>query len=361
MIDLMNAPRRLVATACLVLAACPWLAAAQSAAPVRIATPSLGTVADVLTLTGTVTSARAAALSPRVSGLVRAVHVDAGSEVRAGDVLIELDDALARLELERVKAAVDEGRIRLEEAERVRNEARRLVADRNIPKSQADAAEAEVRIAAAAVARLAAERRQQEEVVARHRLLAPFAGVVAQKRTEAGEWVATGTPVLDLVAVDDTRVDVQAPQELYEDLRAGARVSVHLDALPGEPLDGRIAAVVPVKDPASRTFLVRVQVPEGGDRLTPGMSARVAFQLDRSRGALTVPRDAVIRQPDGSALVWVVVDEGGRSVSAPRPVELGRPVGDRIEIRSGLDPDARVVTHGNETLREGRPVSIVER
>ena len=357
----MHATRQFATTICLVLAAWPWAAGAQDAAPVRVAKPAVGTVADVLTLTGTVTSARAAALSPRVSGLVSKVRVDAGSVVEAGDVLIELDDALARLELERVKAAVDEGRIRLEEAERVRDEARRLVADRNIPKSQADAAEAEVRIAAAAVARLAAERRQQEEIVARHRLLAPFAGVVSQKRTEAGEWVATGTPVLDLVAVAETRVDVQAPQELYEDLRKDGRVAVSLDALPGDALDGRIAAIVPVKDPASRTFLVRVVVPDDGGQLTPGMSARVAFQLDRSRGALTVPRDAVIRQPDGSALVWVVVDEGGRSVAAPRPVELGRPVGNTIEIRSGLDPQALVVTHGNETLREGRPVRIVER
>jgi len=345
----------------LLLAALSAQVRAQDAAPVRVVPPQVGTVADVLTLTGTVTSARAAELSPRVSGLVARVHVDAGSRVAAGDVLIELDAALARLELERVKAAVHEGRIQREEAERVRDEARRLVADRNIPKSQADAAEAEARLAAAAVARLEAEQRQQEEVVARHRLLAPFDGVVARKRTEAGEWVATGTPVLELVAVEDVRVDVQAPQERYDDLRRGVSVEVRADAMPGHTLEGRVAAVVPVKDPASRTFLVRVEVPENDAELTPGMSVNVSFRLDRSRGAITVPRDAVIRQPDGSALVWVVIEEGGRRVAAPRRVELGRPMGDTIEVRSGLERDATVVVRGNETLREGEPVRILDR
>jgi multidrug efflux pump subunit AcrA (membrane-fusion protein) len=89
------------------------------------------------------------------------------------------------------------------------------------------------------------------------------------------------------------------------------------------------------------------------------MSASVAFRLERSQSALTIPRDAVIRQPDGSALVWVVVENGGRSVAAPRPVELGRPLGEAIEVRSGLDGEARVVVRGNELLREGSAVRIL--
>lgn len=325
----------------------------------RVVRPELGTVSDSLTLTGTVTSARVAALSPRVSGLVARVYVDAGSRVQAGDLLIELDDALARLELERVKAAQEEGRIRLEEARRLRDEAVRLVADRNIPRSQADTAEAEVRIAAATLVRLEAESRQQDELVVRHRLVAPFAGVVGRKLTEAGEWVATGTSVLELVALDQIRVDVQVPQEHYDELKQGARVEVRADALPQQVFAGKLATVVPVKDPASRTFLARIAVTDAGEQLTPGMSARVVFELDRSRGALTIPRDALIRQPDGSALLWVVVEEEGRNIAAPRPVVLGRSIGNAIEVRSGLEADARVIVRGNEALREGRSVRIV--
>jgi RND family efflux transporter MFP subunit len=344
---------------CLLLVSGPFVAAAEVPAPVRIAQPETEQIHEALTLTGTVTARRAAALSTRVSGLVVRVEVDAGSRVAAGDALLELDSALARLELERVAAALEEGRIRQAEAERLRSEARRLAADGNVPKSQVDTAEAEVRIAAAAVSRLEAERRLQQEIVARHRLIAPFAGVVSRKLTESGEWVETGTPVLELVAVDDVRVDVQAPQERFDEIEPGSRAEVRTDAVPGRVFAGEVAAIVPVKDPMSRTFLVRVTVPEGARALTPGASALVEFRLVRPRGVMTVARDAVVRQPDGSALVWVVVTQREGTVAAPRRVELGRPVGDAIEIRAGLDGDARVIVRGNETLREGQPVRVL--
>lgn len=333
--------------------------AQEAPSPVTVARPGVGTLPETLRLNGTVTSARVARLSPRVSGLVSRVRVDAGSRVEAGDLLLELDDALARLELERVTAEVDEGQVRLAEAQRLRDEALRLVADHHIPKSQADTVEAELKIVAASVARLKVERRQQAEIVARHRLVAPFPGIVSRKLSEAGEWVDTGTPVLELVATDELRVDVQAPQQRQADLKVGTTATVSADGLPGIEFDGAVAAIVPVKDPASRTFLVRVAVPDAGGRLTPGMSASVEFTLERASGVLTIPRDAIIRQPDGSALVWVIARDGERLTVAPRRVDLGRSIDDAIEVRGGLDPEAEVVVRGNELLREGRAVRIL--
>jgi RND family efflux transporter MFP subunit len=332
---------------------------AQDAAPVRVVQPDQGTAQDVITLTGTVTSARSADLSVRVSGLVKRVLVDAGSRVEKGALLIELDDELARLELERASAEVAEGRIRLDDARRRYDEVLRLVEDKHVPKSQAENVKAELEIAAAGMKRVEVERRQQAERVQRHRLLAPFDGVVSRKLTESGEWVDTGTPVLELVAVDEVRVDVQVPQEQYLNADTPATVEVRTDALPGQVFEGRVAAVVPVKDPSSRTFLVRIDVPEAMGHLTPGMSATVALRLARARGALTIPRDAITRQADGSALVWVIVDQDGRTVAAPRRVELGRPLGDAVEVAAGLDASARVVVRGNELLREGREVRVL--
>lgn len=332
---------------------------AQDAAPVRVVQPDRGAAQDVITLTGTVTSARSADLSVRVSGLVKRVLVDAGIRVEAGELLIELDDELARLELERASAEVAEGRIRLEDARRRYDEVLRLVEDRHVPKSQAENVKAELQIAAAGMKRLEVERRQQTERVQRHRLLAPFDGVVSRKLTESGEWVDTGTPVLELVAVDEIRVDVRVPQEQYLSPDTPVTVEVRTDALPGRSFEGRVAAVVPVKDPSSRTFLLRIDVPEATGHLTPGMSATVALRLGTSRGAVTIPRDAITRQADGSALVWVVVDEDGRSVAAPRRVELGPAVGDSVEVAAGLEASALVVVRGNELLREGREVRIL--
>ena len=108
------------------LMVCNAVSLAQEAAPVSIAQPDVGSAQEVLTLTGTVTSARSAELSARVSGLVKRVLVDAGSRVESGALLIELDDEMARLELERSAAEVTEGRIRLDDAKRRYNEVLRL-------------------------------------------------------------------------------------------------------------------------------------------------------------------------------------------------------------------------------------------
>jgi RND family efflux transporter MFP subunit len=334
----------------------PPEAAAQ--APVTVVTAAPGPVLDRIELTGTVTSERSASLSPRVSGLVAAVRVDAGAAVKVGDVLLELDAELARLALARADAALAEARAQQAEAARLREEARQQVERRLVPETRLHAAEAELRIATAAVDRLQAERRQQAEIVARHTLAAPFPGMVSRKLAEVGEWVETGTPVVELVDTQRLRLDVQAPQERYYQIAPGAPVEVRAGALNGRVFAGRVAAKVPVKDPSARTFLVRVAVEDAGGRLTPGMSAEALFSLRGEGEALVVPRDAIVRQPDGGAAVWVVNGTSPASVSA-RPVRLGRALAGGIEIVSGLEAGERVVLRGNETLREGQPVKVV--
>jgi RND family efflux transporter MFP subunit len=334
----------------------PPEAAAQ--APVTVVTAAPGPVLDRIELTGTVTSERSASLSPRVSGLVSAVKVDAGAAVKAGDVLLELDAELARLALVRADAALAEARAQQTEAARLREEARQQVERRLVPETRLHAAEAELRIATAAVDRLQAERRQQAELVARHTLAAPFPGVVSRKLAEVGEWVETGTAVLELVDPQRLRLDVQAPQERYYQIAPGAPVEVRVGAFNGRVFAGRVAAKVPVKDPSARTFLLRIAVEDAGGRLTPGMSAEARFGLRGEGAALILPRDAIVRSPDGGAAVWVVNGNSPAKVTA-RPVQLGRNLAGGVEIVSGLESGAQVVLRGNETLREGQAVQVL--
>jgi RND family efflux transporter MFP subunit len=332
---------------------------AQEAAPVVVATVTLAPLARELRLTGTVTSERAAALSPRVSGLVSKVHVDAGARVSTGQVLLELDAAIARLALARAQAGLEEARAQLEETQRLYEEAGRLVERGFLPETRLHAAAAERRIAVATAERLQAEQRQQAELVERHRVVAPFSGAVSRRLADAGEWVETGTPVMELVDTQRLRVDVQVPQERYHEIADGTRAQVELDALPGRRLQGAVQARVPVKDPGARTFLARVQI-DGGERLmTPGMSGRVVFALNSGEAVLSVPRDAVVRRADGSTSVWVL-DESGALTVSERKVELSPSLQDMIEVRSGVAAGERVVVRGNETLREGQQVRVVE-
>lgn len=333
---------------------------APAPVPVVLAEARLDHVTEELPLTGTVTARQQAALSPRAAGLVATVHVDAGDHVKTGDKLVTLDSTLAALVVERTQAALAESRALLAESQRLRDESRQLLADNTIATTEAKTREAALTVATAASARLKVEAREAAELLARHTVIAPFDGVVTAKLTDAGEWVATGTPVLRLVTIDQARVDVQIPQERFAEIAADTPVNIHPDARPGTSLPARVTARVPVSDPAARSALVRIEPVDTQARLLPGKSARVVFRLRSATPVLTVPRDALVRRPDGTVNVWIASRSTDDAWSAsPRRVDLGRTFSDLVEIRSGLEPGQQVVIRGNETLRDGQPVRPV--
>lgn len=333
-------------------------ALAQQPAPVIVAAVTRAPMERELKLTGTVTAERAASLSPRVSGLVAKVNVDAGVRVAAGSTLVELDAALARLALQRAEASLEEARALLAESERLHAEAESLVERKFLPQTRLHAAEADRRVAAAAVERLEAERRQQAEIVRRHLVIAPFAGVVSRKMTDAGEWVETGTAVLELVDTARLRIDIQVPQEHYRAIRVGAPARVQLDAHPGRVFNGKISARVPVNNPGARTFLARVEVASNEFQVTPGMSAQVILSLHSDEAVVRVPRDAILRRADGSTSVWVA-GEGETTTVTRRDIRIGRSLRDTVDVFKGLEAGVRVVVRGNETLTEGQSVRVL--
>ncbi len=329
--------------------------AAEDAARVTVAEATRGEVAEVVSVTGTVTAERRASLSARTAGLISSVAVDAGSRVEEGEVILELDSTLAGLALEGTTEAVGEATAQLTETRRLYEEGTVLAKSGGLPTTEAAARAAALRVQQAAVKQLDIGRRQQAEIVARHRLVAPFAGVISEKMAEVGEWVETGVPVLELVEVDAVRFDVRAPQEFYGSLAEGDGATVRLDSKPGEEFPAKIAVRVPVKDAVTRTFLIRLDVDAGKDVMAPGVSGTAEFRLASGREAVTVPRDAIVRQPDGSVGVWVVLD--GKVES--RSVEVGSRMGEMVEVQSGLKAGERVVVRGNESLQAGQAVEVI--
>lgn len=349
-----------LATLLAAITADPLPAGAQSKpAAVEVARARVADSSASLRLTGSVTAEQSAGLSPRVSGLVAEVRVDAGDRVEKGDVLLQLDRTLAELAHQRAEAALREAQTQLSEARRLQREASQLVKDRHIPETEALSRAANVKLQTAVVARLEADVREAAERVARHAVIAPFAGVISRKLTEAGEWVETGTPVLELVGTERLRLDVRAPQERFADIDAATPVTVHLDGSADAGLAGRVLAKVPVNDPAARTFLVRVVVDDGGEPMIPGMSAAAVFHLRGNDTAVHVPRDALVRTAGGDDRVWVIEQKDGVAQAFPREVRIGKALGATVEILAGIEPAQAVVVRGNESLREGQPVRIV--
>lgn len=341
-----------------IAAVSPALLAAETR-PVTVETAVLAPVASRLELTGSVTASQRSRLSSRTSGLVRTMHVDAGDVAKQGGLLMELDPELAEIELERMEGELAQARIEVADAERLFNEGRALASRGAFPKSEADTRENAVEVRRATAKQLEARAKQQRAIIERHRLVAPYDGVISQRLTDAGEWVETGTPVVELVSLDRPRLDVQVPQEFYAKIASGSKVTVKFDSFPDQEIDGKVSAIVPVKDPVARTFLTRIEWTDEKPKVGPGMSGRAVFEFESGDSVVQVPRDAVVRFPDGSTKVWTLEEKDGRLTATSRSVTLGDSLAGAARVLSGLEKGARVVVRGNEGLQEGQEVTVL--
>jgi RND family efflux transporter MFP subunit len=258
-----------------------------------------------------------------------------------------------------VIAGREQAEVILANATRLETEASQLTKTGAFARSEAESRKTALKVGETELRRGVALEKEQRSLVERHRLLAPFDGVISKKLAEEGEWVETGTPVVELVETGSLRMDVQAPQELYPMLRKNPEITIRLDAYPAESLGGRITAIVPVKDAVARTFLVRMEIDDPGKLAAAGMSGRVTLTFSDDKGTMQIPRDAIIRLPDGTTKVWVVDQSGNQAITHSTTVKTGRGLGESIEIIEGIENGSRIVVRGNESLTEGQLVSII--
>lgn len=318
---------------------------------------------ETVPLTGSVNAERQSQVSTQVEGLVHRITADIGDRVQEGELLLELDPELtgidrdrALAELKSAEAELQDRRRRLSEAQNLENgaiaasEIRTLQAQVQIQESTRDAARANV-------ARLEAE-------LERHRVRAPYSGIVSARLVDLGEWVSPGDTLVDMVATTPLRVHFQVPQSYYPRVDPATTMDLRFDGYPNRTFNVPIHRKVPLSENGARTFLLRVTAPTDDDvTLIPGMSASGALRLNTGRAGIAAPRDALIRYPDGRVTVWVVTEPAVGEVSSAREqqVQTGMSSSGWVEIRSGLEAGDVVITRGNEALQEGqqvRPESI---
>ena len=349
---------------CFSLFTCCWLFSARplaaEGAPVMVSAVKEQPIQRQVEMTGSITSPRVAELSPSTSGLVEKLLADEGDRVSAGAELLQLDSELAELRWQSAKAQRQQAETALADARRRLAEARRLGPQRGIAETEVRGLEAEVASDQAALEQARADAAYQQALLQRHRLRAPFAGVVSRRLVEQGEWIEPGDGAFELVATDGLRLDFAVAEDYLADLRKDSTVQFRSNALPGETFKGQLHTIVPVTDPGARTFLLRVLPVEADSRLMPGMSVIATLQIPTQRRGLVVPRDAVLRQPSGRVVVWLI--EAGETglVAREQPVQVGQRGAGLVEVVGGLEPGARVVVRGNEALQNGQPVRIVD-
>lgn len=336
-------------------------AAADRSPLVVVSTASTDTVIKQVPLTGTVTSARVAQLSTEVSGLVKKVNVEVGDRIETGAPLLELDREIEQLTLAALQASTRQARAELADAKRRYDDARRLREQKSISENELRLLEAEVEVDSSMLKKQQVEERRQQARVERHTLRSPFTGVISERLTETGEWIEPGNPVLTLVAVDDLRIEFRVPQEFFTRINQQSMLSVTLDALPERVFNAGIEAVVPVSDPSSRTFLIHATVNVSDAKITPGMSVHGKLGLTTGREGVVVPRDAILRYPDGRVTVWVIDPDSEPPTVTEKRVTTGYSFDGLITIREGIREGDVIVVRGNESLQEGQQVRIQRR
>lgn len=319
------------------------------------------TSATPVELPGTVTGVHEANIFARSNGFVRALRVDIGSVVRAGDTLAVLDMPEVREQslqaaavLEQAEASAALARATL--ARWTQMAAQGVVTPQELEERTAAAhvTEANVRAARANVANL-------REVLRFGALVAPFHGIVTARSIDIGALVVAGAaagarPLLSLSQTDTVRVMLQVPQSAAARVRPGMRAAITVRELGDSAFQGTVIRTAGAMDPLTRTLLTEVRVANGARRLLPGMFANVKLQVPNPQGIVRLPAIALIVRGDGPQVAQVE----GDSVHLV-PVVLGRDLGTTLEIVKGVAPGAAVVVNPPENLVEGMRVKAVAR
>jgi RND family efflux transporter MFP subunit len=291
-------------------------------------------------------------VASEVDGLVDALRVREGQDVRKGQVLVRLRTADLELRLQAAEAGLREAEARLEQADADLERNEGLFDQGILSASQFGASRSERDAWQGRADQLSAEIARLKLDLERSSVRAPFAGVVVAERCEVGEWIGQGDPVMELASLHDLEVRVDVPERYFSQLERGAEATVRFEALAGHQVTGAVEAIIPRANPQARTFPLKVRIANPEGRIGAGMLARVALPAGEPYTALVVPKDAVItrgrdrmvyRLKDDDTVEMVVVQTGGG-------------VGSWVEVREGLAPGARVVTRGNERLRPGQAV-----
>jgi membrane fusion protein (multidrug efflux system) len=302
--------------------------------------PRLDAVVESVAAVGTLRAAESVVLKPELAGRVEKVHFEEGQLVAQGAPLFSLDASLMRAELREWEANVAQSQ---REAQR----AAELVARKLISQSDVDAKNS---VHVVNMARLSSAKARMEKTVIR----APFKGIVGLRQVSPGAYLNIGDPLVSVTQVDPLKLDLRVPEIYLARVAAGQRLTVELDAFPGQKFNGNVSAVDPQLDPNGRSVVLRASLANPEGKLRPGLFARVTLELGRRENALQVPEQALWPQGD-KQFVYEVKD----GKAALTEVKIGARKAGWVEIVSGLTPAAEIITAGQLKIGPGMPVKAV--
>ena len=285
---------------------------------------------------GTVRAKLRAAIEPKVSARMESLLVAPGQTVKAGDLIAQLD---AR----EIQAKLDQALAVREQAARDLERSRQLLAQKITSPAEFDAIQSRDRISAGAL-------KEAEAMLGYTKVVAPFDGVVTRQLRDVGDLATPGKAIVEMENPRALRFEADVPEALIGNLKLGAKLEVRIGAT-SPAIEGTVVELAPFADAASRTFLVKVDLPpvEGA---RSGQFGRVLVPVGETR-AIHVPLSALVVRGQMET-VFVVEKQTARL----RIVRTGKRIGGEVEVISGINEGDRVVVEGAGTLRDGQPVTL---
>ena len=309
--------------------------------PVAVAEVRRGVIEAFYRGSTNLTAAEEAVVVARTLGVVEALFVEEGDVVEAGQ-------PLAQLETERLQLEVERSRTQLANLKAAYERAERLNASKMISPTEYDAARFGYRTELTNL-------RLREYELREATIRATISGVITRRHIKVGHTLNQNAPAFEMKRLDSIEAELNVPEREIQSIRSGQFARVIVDALPDDGFEGEVTRVAPEVDPTSGTFRVTVTIENTDGRLKPGMFGRVDVRTDIRSNALLTPLEAVVTLRDRSSL-FVVSDD----VAERRQVTTGYVSDGNIEILTGAREGEQVVMTGQDGLRDGTRVSIVE-
>ena len=372
-------------------------AAGPAPTPVKVAQPRQFQAPAEVAVSGSVVSPENPSnVAFLVPGKVIRVGPREGDFVKSGQVLAAIDPAdyafgvdaavaqvqLAKAVLDKAQAparpeVLEQARVAFERAEDEYKRMKQLYDSKSLPpndfqkfravyestRQQYEQARAGGQKEDREQSRAAYEQAAAGERVARKRLadatlLAPIDGYVAGRSVEVGDMASAGRPVFQIVRLDPVEISVGVPETDIHLVRTGQKAGVRIPALPGRTFTGSVRVINVAADPSTRSYMVRIAVPNPQHVLRLGMIAEAQIQGDQPAQVMSLPGDAIVRDAAGASNVFLYFPDQGRVYA--RRVETGTVYGTEVQIKSGLTGTDRVVVAGQHKLREGAAVAVTE-
>ncbi|MBP2631912.1 MAG: efflux transporter, family, subunit [Firmicutes bacterium] len=318
---------------------------------------AMGNLASAANYSGEVHGRYESQLAFQVSGKILARHVDLGSSVNAGDVLMEIDSKDIVQNVNITGAQVESARAQLSLAEANLNRYQKLYEESAVSAAQYDQYKTSYESALATLKQAQAQYAQGSNSLGYSKLVADQAGVISAINAEVGQVVSAGQSVVTLVKSGELEVEINIPENRLEEIKASKQIAVSFWALNNITVNGSVREIAPMADKVARTYKVRIALSNPPEQIKLGMTANVAVATgdENLLTTTTIPLTAIY-QTGGVPQVWVVKD-GVVSLQAITIEAFGD---NRVKVISGLNNGDVIVTAGVHKLRAGQAVRLLE-